>query len=356
MTLSHFKKNNMRFTFLTLLLTAIICHQAVAQSGGDPVAYLESIGNGFADIAQNTMSYTSAASHGKSARKVEKRRSDLMQAIKQAEANVRKMKPFNGDHAFRDSVVSYLRINRIVLSEDYGKILNMEEIAEQSFDAMEAYLLAKEKAHDKLDDAFEKVKEQQELFAKSYNVKLLEGSSKVGRKLETSNKVFAYYNQIYLLFFKSFKNEAYLMDAINKRDINAMEQTKNALLASAEQDLAKIGPMGTYKGDATLKTACQQLLNFYKSECATKIPDLINFYLKKENYEKMKAAMEAKRPTDRTSQDIDTYNKAIDDFNKAVNNLNKDQNELNKKRDESLNKWNDMSEEFLHKHVPKYNG
>jgi flagellar biosynthesis chaperone FliJ len=70
----------------------------------------------------------------------------------------------------------------------------------------------------------------------------------------------------------------------------------------------------------------------------------------------MKAAMEAKRPGDRTDQDIDNYNKAVNEFNKAVDKLNKDQNELNKKRDEALNKWNNMSEEFLHKHVPKYNG
>jgi hypothetical protein len=336
-----------------ILFSASITRETFAQDAGE---YLETVGSQFSDIAQNTMSYTSAASHGKSARKVEKRRNELLQTIKQAEVNVRKMKPFQDDHAFRDSVVSYLRISRIVLNEDYGKILNLEEIAEQSFDAMEAYLLAKEKAHDKLDVAFEKVKEQQNLFASKYNIKLIEGSSKVGKKIETSNKVYAYYNQVYLLFFKSYKNEAYLMEAINRNDISAIEQTKNALLASAELDLTKIGPLPTFKGDASLKTACQQLLKFYESECTTKIPELINFYLKKENYEKMKAAMEAKRPAERTKQDIDNYNKAVNEFNTAVNKINADQNDLNKKRSDALNKWNNMSEDFLDRHVPKYNG
>src|SRR5688572_6855678 len=194
----------MRLALFTVIFFSTCLTQNIFAQTNDPGAYLESIGNEFSEIAQNTMSYTSAASHGKSARKVEKRRNELMITLKQAEANVRKMKPFEGDHAFRDSVVSYLRISRIVLNEDYGKILNLEEIAEQSFDAMEAYLLAKEKASEKLDIAFEKVKEQQSLFAEQHQIKLISGNTKVGAKIETSNKVYVYYNQFYLFFFKSY--------------------------------------------------------------------------------------------------------------------------------------------------------
>lgn len=329
---------------------------SVAQPNNDAYSYLEAIGNEFYEISQNSMSYTSAVSHGKSARKVEKRRAELLAKIKEAERIVRKMGPFKGDHAFRDSVVSYLIINRIVLTEDYGKILNMEEIAEQSYDAMEAYLLAKEKASEKLDAAYAKVKEQQTLFASRNNIKIIDGNSKLGKKLETSAKVFNYYDKIYLLFFKSFKNEAYLMDAMERNDINAMEQTKNALLTSAEQDLAKIGSVGSFSGDATLKTACQQMLNFYKQEASQKIPEVINFHLKRENFEKIKAAMDAKRPNERTQSDIDNYNKSLKEFNESVAKVNTVLNDLNKKRNALLDQWNKASSGFLDRHIPKYNG
>jgi hypothetical protein len=339
---------------LLLFLFFPIC-SVFAQTNNDAYQYLETIGNQFYEISESNMSYTSAVSHGKSARKVEKRRIEVLAKIKEAERTVRKMSPFQGDHAFRDSVVSYLVISRIVLNEDYGKILDMEEIAEQSYDAMEAYLLAKEKASEKLDAAYEKVKEQQIQFASRYNIKIIEGNSKLGRKIETSAKVFNYHDKIYLLFFKSYKNEAYLAEAINRNDINAIEQTKNALLNSAEQDLSKIGPLPAFKGDATLKTACQQLLNFYKWEASNYIPELITFQLKKENYEKMKAAMDAKRPADRTKDDVSAYNKAVNDFNASVSKINAQQNELNKKGADALNKWNKASEEFLDKHIPKHN-
>ncbi len=63
------------------------------------------------------------------------------------------MPSYNGNKALRDSAVSYLKILYSVFNEDYSKLVNMEEIAEQSYDAMEAYLLAQEKAGEKLDQA-----------------------------------------------------------------------------------------------------------------------------------------------------------------------------------------------------------
>lgn len=344
----------MKGFYLMLVLLAGSMLSGFAQS--EAYTYLETIGNEFYEISHSSMSYTSAASHGKSARKVEKRRTELINTIKTAESKIRKMKPFAGDASLRDSVVSYLVLDRLVMTEDYGKIVNMEEIAEQSYDDMEAYLLAKERAEEKLEAAYDRVSEQQKLFANKNNIRIVEGTSKLSKKLEKSGKVLSYYNKIYLLFFKSFKNEAYMLVATSKNDISAMEQTKNALLTSAEQDLEKLGPMPAFNGDNSLKTACQQILAFYKMEASQKVPEMINFQLKQDNFEKMKSALDAKRAADRTKQDVDAYNKAVKEFNEAVNKINALNNDLNKKRNAVQDQWNNASENFLDKHVPKHNG
>jgi hypothetical protein len=326
-----------------------------AQNNNDAYSYLEAIGNQFYQISDKTMSYVSAASHGKSARKVEKRRLEVIATIKEAEITVRRMKAFNKDAALRDSVVSYLRINRLILTEDFSKIVNMEEIAEQSYDAMEAYLMAKERASEKLDAAFEKVKEQQNTFAQNNNIKFSEGSSRLTQKVETSGKVLNYHDKIFLLFFKSFKNEAYLMDAINRNDINAIEQTRNTLLENAEKDLQTLGPISPFKTDASLKNACQQMLTFYKMEASQKIPDVLNLQLKKEEFEKIKSAFDAKRQGDRTQKDIDTFNKSVKEYNDTLAKVNSMYSELNKKRSVLLDQWNKASTKFLDTHIPKYN-
>jgi hypothetical protein len=337
--------------FVTLCLSA---ERAFGQQKAESVVYLETIGNEFEAVSKNIMSYHSAVAHSRGARKVEKRRLELLAQLKEAERNVRKMKPFQNDASLRDTVVLYFNLSHIVLSENFSKIVDLEEVAEQSYDAMEAYLLAKEIASEKLNEAGEKVSRQQKVFTAAHNIKVIENNSKLTQKLETSGKVIKYYNQLYLIFFKSYKNELYLLEALEKGDVNAKEQTKNALLQSATDGLQKIGPIPAFNGDATLKNACQQLLNFYKQEAATSMPVVIEFDLRRENFEKMKKAFEAKRSNERTQADIDLYNKSAKEMNEAVNRVNSVNSELNKKRSLLLDQWNKAADQFLHRHTPRY--
>ncbi|MGC4021008.1 MAG: hypothetical protein QM734_03250 [Cyclobacteriaceae bacterium] len=338
------------FISALLLLSFNLIHAQEIDNAG---SYLEYVGNQFEEISKDMMSYTSAASHGKSARKVEKRRKELLQTVKDAEINMRKLKPYRGDRALRDSVISYFHINGLVLNQEYAKIVDMEEVAEQSYDMMEAYLLAKEKANQKLDDAYEKVSNQQKIFADKNKIRLVETSSKLSQKVAISNKVFQYYNQIYLIFFKSYKDEIYLMDAVKKSDVSAIEQTKNSLDKNATEGMKQLMKFNAFEGDPSLKNACMKALEFYKSE-ALKSPGLVDFLLKEDKYEKTKKAFDAKRESDRTQADIDSYNKGVNEFNAAVNNYNALNNDLQKNRSTIINNWNKSADNFLDNHIPKY--
>lgn len=334
------------------MFTLLACTAQAQQA----VTYLGAISKEFTLISKDMMSYTSAASHARGAKKIEKRRLELINQIRQAEVNVRKMRPFNNDTGLRDSVVEYFNISRAVMQEDFARIVDMEEVAEQSYDAMEAYLLAKELAGQKMDKAFEKAGRQYEAFAKKNNITLTGGESEVSQKLAAASKVYSYYNKLYLLFFKSYKDETYLLEAIHNGTVSSKEQTKQALLASATEGLAAVGPIPGFKGDVTLKTACQKILSFYKDEAQTKAAMLIDFELKKENFEKVKEAFEAKNPIDRTQEDVNIYNAAVKDYNAAIGKVNAAMGDLDKTRTQLLNNWNKMADQFLDRHVPKYNG
>jgi wobble nucleotide-excising tRNase len=143
------------------------------------------------------------------------------------------------------------------------------------------------------------------------------------------------------------------MDALKKEDVNALEQTKNALLASSTEGLKKMSPISTYNGDKSLKVACERLLEFYMYE-ATKSADLADLYLKRDNFEKSKKALESKKPADRTQQDVDAFNKLVADFNASVAKFNQLNTELNKKRSEALSSWNKAADNFLDSHVPTH--
>ena len=340
----------LRVTTLLMLCVSMALH---AQDANDAGSYLGFIGAQYKEVAQSMMRYSSAAAHGKGARKVEKRRQELLMQIKETERNVRRMKPFHGETRLRDSVVSYFNLCYHVLNEDYGKILNMEDIAEQSYDLMEAYLLAKEKAEEKLDDAGSRAGDEYAAFATANHIKLIEGDSKLSEKMKVVSRVNAYYNQLYLIQFKSFKDEVYFLDAFSRGDVSAMEQSIAALKSSSADGLAKLVAIPNYNGDASIRNSCQELLKFYQRETTTHFPAFVDLELKKENLNKMQKAMQTKRQSDRTQEEINALNAAITDYNNSANKVNGLAAERNKTSTNLLNAWNNRSNEFLDKYTPR---
>lgn len=78
---------------------------------------------------------------------------------------------------------------------------------------------------------------------------------------------------------------------------------------------------------------------------------MVNFYLKKDNYEKLQKATEAKREKDVTQQDVDRFNQAVDAYNQAVNSSDQRNATANEKRTDQLNQWNKSVEAVFGKHA-----
>jgi hypothetical protein len=341
--------------FILILFAFQFSSQSVvAQNSGAALKYMESIDKELNDITVDMWDYTSAAAHGKSARKVENRRKDVLRSNLDAQKKIGRMPDFEGDQSFRDSVVSFLKLSFNILNNDFAKIVDMEEIAEQSYDAMEAYLLAQERANQKLNKTSDMLSAQQQTFANTHGITLTENKDKVSQKLEAAGQVYKYYNVLYLIFFKSYKQEAYMIDAQNKGDVNALKQNSDALGKFSANGLKSLDSIKPFKGDGSVKTDCKNMLAFYKNESGKDAQIIANYSVKKENFEKVKAAFDAKAANKRTQADVNGMNNAVNDFNKSSTEYNKVNEDLNKKRNELINKWSDTVAKFIDKQVPKY--
>src|SRR5687767_3852496 len=313
--------------------------------------YMSHISNANSILTAKYLVYLSAVSHGKSARKVEKRRMEVLKAINDTRYDIMGMGSFKGDRTLKDTTVAYLKILNSVFNEDYGKIVNMEEIAEQSYDAMEAYLLAQEKANEKLNQAAKKQHDMQKQFADKHGVNLIEGESELEAKMELASKVMGHYNEVYLIFFKCHKQEAYLLEAVNKNNINAIEQNINSLQSCTEAGLDKLKELKGYNNDATVIVAARNMLYFFRDE-VKKSPAMTDFYLKQENFLKLKKQFEAKSGSQRTQADIDKFNNAVNDINAAGKAFNDVNNELNKRRSKELEDWNKAVKRYMDTYMP----
>lgn len=343
------------YFILILLLLAVftpgtaLFGQQYASAG----AYMSAISAESDKIQQASWAYTSQVAHSKNARKVDKKRKELLTSVLDSRRVVNRLPDYEGDGSLRDSVKSFLAIQYAVLNQDYEKILDLEEIAEQSYDLMEAYMLAKQKAQDKLQDALNNLIAAQQTFADAHNVNLVSEESEMDSKVKIANKVIGYHRVHYLIFFKCSKQEMYLVEAAGKGDVNEMEQNANSLADFSEEGLAKLPEVSNYEGDRTLAAATEAILKFWKTEAEKDFPAIIDFQLLGEKLQKSNADIEKTKSKDRTQEMIDRHNGLVKDYNGKLAAYNATQERLNKERAKLFDDWRKASAKFLDKHVPK---
>lgn len=339
---------------LTLCLLLWVSNTVFGQGNSNgPVEHMQFLSSQDEMLSKKYMSYMSEVAHGGRARKMEKRRQDLVNSIRETMRECAKVKPFQGDASLRDAYRDYYFVLFSIFNEDYDKIVNMEEVAERSYDAMEAYLLTLEKADEKMDEANDKLRVSYKAFADKNNVQLVEGpQSKLNKKLVKVSKVNAYMHEIFLIFFKSNVQEMLMLESLGKKDINALEQYKNSLIRYSSEGLMRLDTVKNYNGDGSLITACRKVLEFQKNEAENKIGVYTDFLMKESEMTKLKKSFDAKPASSRTKADIDEYNASIDNFNNAITQYNKANTELNNSRNKVIANWDTTRRRFLDQHVP----
>lgn len=92
-----------RKLFLIPLFVLCFSFRPAAQTYETAVQYLDYINKQSTDLSAKYLFYLSAVSHGKSARKVEKRRAEVVNAITETRYNIMSMPPWKGDKSLKDT-------------------------------------------------------------------------------------------------------------------------------------------------------------------------------------------------------------------------------------------------------------
>jgi hypothetical protein len=333
---------------ITLLLFTI---SLSAQSFDTAVDYLEFVGEQQEGITKKMWKYTKAIAHSKSDRNVENKRKSLLKTIDRAIEKIKKAPGYDGKE-FKSQLLERLQFNKNLLNNEYAKIIDMKAVAEQSYDAMEAYMLAQELADKKMEEIQAEYEINYYAFANKHNINIVESETDLGKKMTISNEVFAYYKKMYLIYFKVYINEVYLMDALNSSDVNAIQQNANALSESAKEGLDILKTETHYKNDKSVANATKKAFEFFIDESDNKIKVLTDFLVLKADFEDTQATLEKTPQRKRTKEQINGYNALVNKFNKGVKNYNKINAELNKRRQIAINTLNTSNQNFLSKHIP----
>ena len=329
-------------TISTILLSIIVLH-GYSQSAYE---YFSSINEPFEPINKDTWNYIKQVSRGNNARRIDKKRIELINTLNKAKYEVSQVGAFEGETALRDETRDYLNILLLTLKSDYEKIIDLEQVAEESYDAMEAYILTKERVSIKTEAAFNSLRARQSQFAQVHNIKLIENDSRLSKKLDNAGEVINYYNKVYLLFYKSYWYETKMLTALEENNVGDMEQFRQTLASISKSDMDSLNNLNSFYRDKSLKEACHQLLYFYHGEAVKYSPDQVDFLIKQKNMTDLKGKIESKPKNKLTQQEIDEYNLAINEYNEAVKKFNETSNYLSKFRTQGLENWNKTVEDF----------
>ncbi|HZB12193.1 MAG TPA: hypothetical protein VE467_04165, partial [Chryseolinea sp.] len=92
------------FATLFLLLTTCLSAQP---SGDSPVDYINYLNQLEENLSKKYLSYMSEVAHGNRARKMEKRRVELLNSVNEAIQAAGRLKPYKGDPSLRDAFKGY---------------------------------------------------------------------------------------------------------------------------------------------------------------------------------------------------------------------------------------------------------
>ena len=319
-----------------------------------PVDYLNYIGKETDLISNSTWIYTKTVAHSKNADEIEQTRRNLVQNIQNSSEKIKALKTgFKGDLDYRNQLLSYFLISERYINDDYGEIINLQEIADQSYDFMETYITTRDLINQKLNDEIEKLTLNQKNFGKKYNIQMAEDKSDLGKKMRISNEVFAYHTQMYLIFFKVNITDSNLSKAIQRNDLGNIQQLASSLELYADEGLGKIKDIKPYNKDASLLIATKKALEFYKKEAVVLTPKIINYLLLNQKIENIKGSLDNKAQKDRSFQEINDFNNLVNRTNKEIDEFNKLNSKFYQEKTAVNSTWEQTGSDFISKHVPK---
>ncbi len=317
---------------------------------GSAIEYYKNLTALLADFKQSYYNYIRSVTRTRKIRAIENSRQKLLRVIQENIKLFKKSSSFQNDETLKTELIRFMDLVDIILTEDFGKILDMEDIAAQSYDQAEAHQLALDLAVDKLKSCSKIMTKAEEQFFNKYNIKMLDKKDELSLKIEKANKALAYYDSLYRIFFKANKQDSYARKAISENDVAALEQHISTLKLFVDEGLDKLNNIKGFNGDEELLLIVRKILEFYRNQALVTYPANVGFIINSDNFQKVVKKFNSIKESERKQSDIDLYNNAVKQYNAEVKSINKTNQVSYKTHNQFLEMWNKQVEKFFEKH------
>ncbi len=333
-----------------LLLSLWISTFFIAQN---PVDYMKKVNTGNQEIMEGNWKYLSAIARGKSPGEVQQLRGRLEGEIRSVLRNLNSLGSFSGDDSYRNASIAYQKFALDMITGQASKLVNMEKISQNSFDAMEAYILYQRELNKLNDKESKKINQAQADFAEKNSINLIQEESELAKKLEEGSKIMSYKQDMFLVFARCSMYELDMFSRFGSNEEYDFAQAGVTLLDLLDQSRAAIDTINDVNADKSLRTITEKALKFFEEEAEVFIPEAVAFQKAQNNFKNLEKKMSKTPKSEMTQEMVDEYNERVKEINEKVNTFTNLFNEYSQQREKNFNEWNATADAFVNKHMPE---
>lgn len=272
---------------------------------------------------QKNFEYISFCVHSDEYDQLEVKRKEVVAEILKAADNIRQMPSLEGDTRLRDEAVIVLNEYKNAFELDYQKIIGLKRKSKDSYESMQEYFDAQDKAEEKVNNATRKLRVAQHAYASSHGMDVVDNKS--DDELEQKmNKVIAvnnYWRALFLNYFKIVRQYDKMWDVLPNQKANAIDKERLLVIKVIGQVLPLLKAAPDFNGDKEFRDQTVNIVEYYQVVAETHFKRIVEI-LNKKSLEQ----------------------KDVDEVNGIIHQCNLDHEQL-------TYNWNIASQELLRKNV-----
>ncbi len=220
---------------------------------------------------------------------METRRKEVMQQILQSKEKIKRMPPLNDDTRLRDEAVESLTEYQHAFELDYKDIIGLKKKSRDSYEAMEVYWKAEDKAEAKVNKATTRLRKAQQAYASKNNMTIADGRSDtlLDQKMAKITAVNNYWREIYLPFFKVSKEYDLLWDVLSKEKVDPINRQRSQVIKTVSDILPSLKAKAGFNGDVEFRDQTINLIEYYQRVAEKDFAKIIEVLSKKPTQEEI---------------------------------------------------------------------
>ena len=216
---------------------------------------------------QKNFEYISFTVHSEEYDQLEAKRKEVVGEIVKAKDHIQQMPPLDGDTHLRDEAVSVLDEYQNAFQLNYQEIIGLKRKSRDSYESMEAYFRAQDKAEERVNKGTKQLRKAQHVYAEKHNMNVV--NNKSDDELETMmNKVIAvnaYWRWLFLDYFKISKQYDRMWDALPLQNASIIGRERLQVVNVIDQVMPGLKSKPDFKGDSEFRDQTINIVEYFRS-------------------------------------------------------------------------------------------